>query len=481
MIIKETIKNKNTNTKIIKNISPEDFKSTLSKILYNDFSLLKLWRYHNLFLKLKEEQYRDDPVIISGLSMIYMMIGDLNKVNELKSLLPKNSIYSQYVDIVDPLTSNEEFIELINKQIELNILPSSHLSLTAGRPSVLNGFRDMSSLFKDIKKNKKEVIKVLNVLYGTDSELVYNLMLAEQLYQKNECYEALVLVISVIPKFEEKHDVRMLFVALYLEIMILVMNGQVKSINNLMNNLILKTKTRNMEEWLPNIKALEAWAAMYDGDYIKIAEWMDSYAPDEYNDFNMMDTFRYFVKIRGYLINQKYLLITSLANKLLPLLKEDNRKMDECELLMLLALSDYAREDYESAFNNIEKALNISKLYNYDRLLADEGEKICRLLLDYRKQKGKDKYLDKVISLSQQVLALYPNYLKDQLPKEPSLTVNEMGVLRLINDGRSNSEISELLTISLNTVKYYTKSIFKKLNVKNRQQALKVAKDYGLL
>ena len=40
MIIKETIKNKNTNTKIIKNISPEDFKSTLSKILYNDFSLL---------------------------------------------------------------------------------------------------------------------------------------------------------------------------------------------------------------------------------------------------------------------------------------------------------------------------------------------------------------------------------------------------------------------------------------------------------
>ena len=155
--------------------------------------------------------------------------------------------------------------------------------------------------------------------------------------------------------------------------------------------------------------------------------------------------------------------------------------MDECELLMFLALSDYAREDYDSAFNNIEKALNISKLYNYDRLLADEGEKICRLLLDYRKQKGKDKYLDKVISLSQQVLALYPNYLKDQLPKEPSLTVNEMGVLRLINDGRSNSEISELLTISLNTVKYYTKSIFKKLNVKNRQQALKVAKDYGLL
>ena len=280
---------------------------------------------------------------------------------------------------------------------------------------------------------------------------------------------------------EEKHDVRMLFVALYLEIMILVMNGQVKSINNLMNNLILKTKTRNMEEWLPNIKALEAWAAMYDGDYIKIAEWMDSYAPDEYNDFNMMDTFRYFVKIRGYLINQKYLLITSLANKLLPLLKKGNRKMDECELLMLLALSDYAREDYESAFNNIEKALNISKLYNYDRLLADEGEKLCRLLLDYRKQKGKDKYLDKVISLSQQVLALYPNYLKDQLPQEPSLTVNEMGVLRLINDGRSNSEISELLTISLNTVKYYTKSIFKKLNVKNRQQALKVAKDYGLL
>lgn len=481
MIIKEVVKTKNLDRKIIKNVTQEELKNTLLKVLYNNFSLLKLWRYHDLFLKLDEDMYKYDPVLISGITMIYFMGGDLKKAQEFKSLLPKDSVYLQYISIVDPTTSNDEFLKVLNRQKELNIPPDPNFSLTAGRPSVINGFRDITSLGLDFKKDKDRILEVLNLLYGNEYETIYKLMLAEYLYQRNECYEALILVVSTIPILEETKDIRMLFVALYLEIMILVMNGQVKSITSLMDNLIIKTKTHGMEEWLPNIKALVAWSAMYEGDYFKITEWMDSYAPDEYKDFNMMDTFRYFVKIRGYLITQKYLLITSLANKMLPLLREGNRKMDECELLMLLALSDYAREDYSRAFDNIEEALKIAEKYRYDRLLADEGEKMCKLLLHYRKERGRNTYLNEIISLTQKVLILHPNYLKDQLPKEPSLTSGELGVLRLINDGRSNSEISELLTISLNTVKFYTKNIFKKLNVKNRQQAIKVAQEYGIL
>lgn len=481
MIIKEVLKSKNLDRKIIRNISQEELKNTLLKVLYNNFTLLRLWRFKDLFLRLDEESYIHDPALISGLIMIYLMQGNLKKAQELKNLLPKDSVYLQYANIVDPSTSYIEFKELIQRQKELNIPPDSNFSLTAGRPSVINGFRDISSYVQDFKKDKKEIMNMLETLYGAGAEQIYNIALAEQLYQRNECYEALVLTVSSIPILEEKKDIRMLFVALYLEVMILVMNGQVKTAAPLMENLKIKTKTHGMEEWLPNIRALEAWSAMYDGDYKKITEWMDSYAPDEYCDFNMMDLFRYMVKIRGYLITQKYLSITSLATKLLPLLREGNRKMDECELLMLLALSDYAREDYQEAFKNIELSLTIAEQYRYDRILIDEGEKMYRLLNHYRKEKGKSKYLNYIISMTQKVLVLYPNYLKDQLPVAPSLTNGELGVLRLINDGRSNSEICELLSISLNTVKFYTKNIFKKLEVNNRQQAVKVAKEYGLL
>jgi len=52
------------------------------------------------------------------------------------------------------------------------------------------------------------------------------------------------------------------------------------------------------------------------------------------------------------------------------------------------------------------------------------------------------------------------------------LSNRELDVLRLLAAGLSNPEIAERLYISLNTVKAHVKSIFAKLGVHNRSQAL---------
>lgn len=61
------------------------------------------------------------------------------------------------------------------------------------------------------------------------------------------------------------------------------------------------------------------------------------------------------------------------------------------------------------------------------------------------------------------------------------LTPREMGVLRLMADGLTNLEISGRLFISLNTVKAHTIHINHKLGVKRRTQAVKRARELGLL
>ena len=62
--------------------------------------------------------------------------------------------------------------------------------------------------------------------------------------------------------------------------------------------------------------------------------------------------------------------------------------------------------------------------------------------------------------------------------KENILTEREINVLELIAKGLSNSEISEKLYISMNTVKTHIKNIFKKLEVEDRTQAaLKALKE----
>jgi DNA-binding NarL/FixJ family response regulator len=59
--------------------------------------------------------------------------------------------------------------------------------------------------------------------------------------------------------------------------------------------------------------------------------------------------------------------------------------------------------------------------------------------------------------------------------------MRESEVLHLLARGLSNKEIAAELTVSPNTVKMHTSSIYQKLNVPNRQRAVRTAIDLGLI
>ncbi|MEL3889079.1 helix-turn-helix transcriptional regulator [Ferrovibrio sp. MS7] len=66
-------------------------------------------------------------------------------------------------------------------------------------------------------------------------------------------------------------------------------------------------------------------------------------------------------------------------------------------------------------------------------------------------------------------------------PLAARLHIREIQIVRLIGHGLGNREIAERLALSVQTVKWYNKSLFQKLNVANRAEALSVAKAGGLL
>jgi DNA-binding NarL/FixJ family response regulator len=60
------------------------------------------------------------------------------------------------------------------------------------------------------------------------------------------------------------------------------------------------------------------------------------------------------------------------------------------------------------------------------------------------------------------------------------LTDRESEVLALITQGKSNAELAELMFISINTVKSYIRSAYRKIGVTNRTQAVLWGTDHGL-
>ena len=305
--------------------------------------------------------------------------------------------------------------------------------------------------------------------------------MAEHLYWKNECFEALVLVVGTIPFMENLKDVRCLFAALTLEIFILVANGQTAAVKPLIRNLRKRVDQYGSEELEHNLEALEIWASMYDGKTEVVNQWMQESAPDEHGDYNMLNTFGYMVKLRGYLIQEKHMALFSLAEKMKPLLKKGRRFMDLCEVMMIQAMSFYRQGRKEQAFVILDKVINYAKRYGYDRLIGDEGGQMYRLLYEYRRERGNDPYLTRIMDIARGMGLLYPNYLKESYTIAENITKMEKAVLRLLAEENSNEEISEYLDISINTVKFHVKNIYKKLSASSRGQAVKIAKEIGFL
>ena len=427
------------------------------------------------------EQLEKYQMLIPRLIHICILDGELDKAKELLDMMSKDSREFLLSKLTFPGLEKEERRQLLDKALETGIAPVPNLILTAGRPSLLNGVWDFTSYTDVIQDEKEYSLEQIRCMYGEQAENIYKVAYAESLYYQDKCYEALVIVVGLIPFLKEKHQIRLLFVALTLEIYIMVQNGQTPSSVPMMDNLRKQIKEVGLEEYLSNVNVLDAWAAMYDGDYKRVASWMKEEAPDEYGEFCMLDLFGYMIKMRAYIIQGKYLAVTALATKLLPLLEKGKRYMDICELHMVWAMSDYADKRKEEAFKHLEQALELSEKNHYDRLLADEGKRMCDLLKEYGKTNKKSSYLSKLIELSEKSAALFPRYLKNQLPVKPALTETELRIMRLLQDNYTNAEIGQELGIAIETAKKHCKNIIAKLEVKNRQQAVQKAVEYGII
>lgn len=83
------------------------------------------------------------------------------------------------------------------------------------------------------------------------------------------------------------------------------------------------------------------------------------------------------------------------------------------------------------------------------------------------------------LALSSQSLFSSKNVSPSEI--DSGLSAREIDVLQLINLGSSNGAIASNLFISVSTVKTHVSSILRKLDAGNRVQALKIARERGLL
>jgi LuxR family maltose regulon positive regulatory protein len=147
------------------------------------------------------------------------------------------------------------------------------------------------------------------------------------------------------------------------------------------------------------------------------------------------------------------------------------------EILTLQSLAYEQQGNTEEALTNIRHVLSLAEPGGFIRIFVDEGKPMSTLLRHAASRGIFTHYVSRLLSAFSDSGHFS---LATSQPLIDPLSERELEVLRLIAQGLSNHEIATELFVAVSTVKTHVKSIYRKLNVGNRFEAIERVRDLSL-
>jgi LuxR family maltose regulon positive regulatory protein len=153
---------------------------------------------------------------------------------------------------------------------------------------------------------------------------------------------------------------------------------------------------------------------------------------------------------------------------------------------ILRAIAYHTLGQNDKAARLLDDALAMAQPAGFVRIFVDEGPPMANLLSEAAARGIMPDYTRKLLAAfeaERQSGAHGPSHAitPSVQPLIEPLSPRELEVLHLVAEGLSNREIGERLFIALDTVKGHNRSIFGKLQVHRRTEAVARARELGLL
>jgi LuxR family maltose regulon positive regulatory protein len=216
------------------------------------------------------------------------------------------------------------------------------------------------------------------------------------------------------------------------------------------------------------------------GDLQTPSLWADRIQHSE--DFTLHPEWYRLTLARIRLAQGRYAEVEKLLAGMAPQLAARSLISRQLESNLLLAAAVAGQQRLPEAFRIIESSLALAEPEGYIRVFLDVGEPARELLAAYLRSPApvQKKFAQKILDAFS--LTAQPGSPRPQPGGlvEP-LTPRELEVLQLIALGKTNPDIARQLIVSPGTVKAHTASIYRKLAVANRTEAVARARQLGLL
>ncbi len=246
---------------------------------------------------------------------------------------------------------------------------------------------------------------------------------------------------------------------------------------------------------LRQIHACQARLALDAHDLDAVHRWYDSLALDDSLPRAQQEQ-EQLLAVRMYIGDGRPDPALELAETWLADARAAGRARSEIEALGICALAQVAQSNRDRANKTLARAFALARSKGYRRIVLDEGEpmrlQIAEWKLQIEKSPGERNKNRQLLDFASQLLGLFDNrhvapIAESEIRNSQSanllepLSPQEQRVLHLLAAGLSNPEIARELVVSTNTIKTQLQSIYRKLDVTNREQAAERARQLNLL
>ena len=259
-------------------------------------------------------------------------------------------------------------------------------------------------------------------------------------------------------------------------------------------------KLRNMGSihLMPVLAAFRARLGIECGDNDAVTGWLRTNCLDIHDSPSMHRMYEQITLARALIAGKDYDNALLLLSRLLLYAEKERNLVYTIEILNLQAILCNVSGQTLKAMELIRKSLELGEKEGYERIYAEEGIPMSALLGRFWRLYCKREsahgmpvtptYIHRLLKYTKEYCIAAKAFVKEkeksqvhiQIPRQP-LTRREKEILRFLYSELTNAEIAYTLDISINTVKVNCTNIYRKLDVRNREQALKRAREMDLL
>ena len=233
-------------------------------------------------------------------------------------------------------------------------------------------------------------------------------------------------------------------------------------------------------EFAEDLRTLRVRRQLTSGDLQNATHWADQIVLSE--DFVLHEEYYRLALACIRLAQGRYTDVEKMLAGWAPPLAAGSRISRQLESNLLLAAAVAGQQRLPGALGLIEACLAQAEPEGYVRVFLEVGEPARDLLSAYLRSAapGYQHYAQKILDAFSLVSQSNPP------GPEPAglfeaLTERELEVLHIMALGKTNQEIAQQLIVSKGTVKAHTSSIYRKLDVTNRTEAVARARQLGIL